>query len=242
MLLFHPSWISYLTCHTLPVMLSFDMCATIGSMILVLLIYYYYFRVPNGLPKVPAIPVYVSLAGLWTDMGYDEIYDRWLRKPLETHGAVKVWFRGRWSILTTRPDLLSCIFRNEDLYAKAGNFTQAPWTVTAALVGDNILGAHGEKWKLMSSIIKLALMKNRHESKLLLEKSRAFVDLLLSTQTEGPHGGVLVDPLIQRFTLAAMGESMLDLDLGVSGNLIADGFSADCCYRPSIKLDFASMN
>lgn len=121
-------------------MLSFFTCAAIGSVILVLLVYYYYFRVPNNLPNVPAIPVYVSLAGLWANMGNDEIYDRWPRKPLETHGAVKVWFRGRWSILTTRPDLLSSIFRNEDLYAKAGNFTQVPWTVTAALVGDNILG------------------------------------------------------------------------------------------------------
>lgn len=208
-------------------MLSFFMCAAIGSMILVLLVYYCYFRVPNGLPNVPVIPVYVSLAGLWTDMGYDEIYDRWLRKPLKTHGAVKVWFRGRWSILTTRPDLLSCIFRNEDLYAKAGNFTLVPWTVTAAFVGDNILGAHGEKWKLMASIIKPGLLKNRHESKLLLEKSRAFVDLLLSTQARGRHDGVLVDPLIQRFTLAAMGESMLDLDFGVSSNSIADGFFDD---------------
>lgn len=96
------------------------MCAAIGSVIFVFSVYYYYFRMPNSLPNVPAIPVYVSLAGLWANMGNDEIYDRWLRKPLETHGAVKVWFRGRWSILTTRPDLLSFIFRNEDLYAKAG--------------------------------------------------------------------------------------------------------------------------
>lgn len=151
-----------------PFMLLFFMCAAIGSVTFAILVYYYHFWVPNGLPNVPAIPVYVSLAGLWADMGNDEIYDRWLRKPLETYGAVKIWFWGRWSIFTTRPDLLSLIFRNKDLYAKAGNFTLVPWTVTAALVGDNILGAHGEKWKLMSSIIKPRLLKNRHELKLLL--------------------------------------------------------------------------
>lgn len=224
MLLFTRSSPSYLTCHILAVMLSLFMCAGIGSVILALLVYYQYFRVPNGLPYVPTIPAYVSLAGLWADMGNDEIYDRWLRKPLEAHGAVKVWFRGRWSILTTRPDLLSFIFRNEDLYAKAGNFTLLPWTVTAAMVGDNMLGAHGEKWKLMASIIKPGSLKTRHDSKLLLEKSRAFVDLLLNTQAGETHGGVLVDPLIQRFTLAAMGECMLDVDLGVSSNSIADCF------------------
>lgn len=69
-------------------MLSFLVCTAIGSEILALLVYYY-FRVPNALPNVPAIPIYVSLAGLWSNMGNDENYDQWLQKPLETHGAVK---------------------------------------------------------------------------------------------------------------------------------------------------------
>lgn len=202
-------------------MLSFLECVATACVVLTVLVYYY-IRIPKGLPDVPAIPIYVSLASLWSDMGNDEIYDRWLRKPLEKHGAVKVWFRGRWSILTTQPGLLSAIFRNENLYAKSGNFTIVPWTVTAAMVGDNILGAHGDKWKLMTSIIKPGLQKKRHESKLILEKSREFVDLLLRTQAENPQSGILVDPLIQRFTLATMGECMLDLDFGVSRDSTAN--------------------
>lgn len=80
----------------------------------------------------------------------------------------------------------------------------------------------------MASIIKPGLLKTRQESKLLLEKSREFVHLLLRTQAGGPPDGVVVDPLIQRFTLAAMGESMLDKDLEISSNLIADcSYSAD---------------
>ena len=53
----------------------------------------------------------------------------------------------------------------------------------------------------MASIIKPALLKTRHESKLLLEKWREFVHLLLCTQAGGPPDGVVVDPLIQRSPL-----------------------------------------
>lgn len=198
-------------------MLSFFVYAAYSSMILTLLVYKY-FHVPKGLPNVPTVPVYVTLAGLWSGLGQDEIYDRRLRKPLETHGAVKIWVQGGWRILITRPDLLTSVFRDEDLYAKVGNMKRAPWTVISAIIGDNILPAHGDKCRLFASIMKPGLQKMHHHSGLLLDKSREFIDLLIRTQAEGPDGGILVDSLIQRFTLAAMGESLLDLDLGVSSS------------------------
>ena len=48
-------------------------------------------RIPSDMPKnIPSVPIYVSLLGLWSDMGQDEIYERWLRRPLEKYGAVKI--------------------------------------------------------------------------------------------------------------------------------------------------------
>jgi hypothetical protein len=37
-------------------------------------------------PNLPRIPIYVSILGLWSSMGQDEIYERWFRAPLEILG------------------------------------------------------------------------------------------------------------------------------------------------------------
>jgi unspecific monooxygenase len=188
-----------------------------GFLAFVSALLYSYIRIPSSLPKgIPSVPIYVSLLGLWSDMGQDEIYDRWLRVKLEKFGAVKIWFAGRWNILVTRPDLVSYMFRNEDIYAKAGSQKKIPWSVIAALVGDNIINSHGEDWKHYTHIMKPGMQKTNFDSKPILDKSRRFVDLLLRTQDGNRKQGVLVNPLIQRFAIAAMGESFLDIDFGVS--------------------------
>lgn len=176
-------------------------------------------RVPSNFPKnIPAVPIHLSLIGLWSDMGQDEIYDRWLRQPLEKYGAVKIWFAGRWNILMTRPEYLSDMLKREDVFAKAGSQKKIPWSVMASLVGDNIINSHGDDWKLYTSVMKPGLQKTNFNTKPILDKSRRFVDLLLSEQSAvGDNGaGVLVNPIIQRFSIAAMGESFLDIDFEVS--------------------------
>ena len=162
------------------------------------------------------MPIYISLLGLWSDMGQDEIYDRWLRQPLEKYGAVKIWFAGLWNVLVTRPEYLTDMFRREDVFAKAGSQKKIPWSVMASLVGDNIINSHGADWKLYTSVMKPGLQKTNFDSRPILEKSRRFVDLLLKEQLiVGGRKGVLVNPIIQRFAIAAMGESFLDIDFGV---------------------------
>lgn len=189
----------------------------VTALVLVLALYSYV-RIPGNMPKnIPSVPIYISLIGLWSSMGQDEIYDRWLRQPLEKYGAVKIWFAGRWNVLVTRPDLLTDMMRNEDIYAKAGSQKKIPWSVISSLVGDNIINSHGDDWKLYTSVMKPGMQKTSFDSKPLLEKSRVFVSLLLKDQEEaGPSGSVLVNPLIQRFAIAAMGESFLDIDFQVS--------------------------
>ncbi|KAJ5580293.1 Cytochrome monooxygenase xanG [Penicillium hispanicum] len=180
-----------------------------------LLVLYWYIRVPGDMPKnIPTVPIYISLLGLWSEMGQDTIYDRWLREPLEKHGAVKIWFAGRWNVLATRPQFLVDMFRHEDIYAKAGSQKKIPWSVIAALVGDNIINAHGDNWKLYTSIMKPGLQRRITDSTPLLQKSRRFVDILLQEQAKLRDGkGVLVNPIIQRWALSCMGLSFMNVDL-----------------------------
>ena len=197
---------------------------TVAGCILLLLalLLYSALRIPSNFPKnIPAVPIYISLMGLWSDMGQDEIYDRWLRARLEKYGAVKIWFAGRWNILMTRPEFLSDMLKREDVFAKAGSQKKIPWSVMASLVGDNIINAHGEDWKLYTSVMKPGLQKTNFDTRPILVKSRRFVDLLVEEQgTVGRDRGVLVNPIIQRFAIAAMGESFLDIDFEVSDRLI----------------------
>ncbi|PLB42266.1 cytochrome P450 monooxygenase xanG [Aspergillus candidus] len=184
----------------------------------VIFLLWYYLHVPWNLPNLPRIPFYVSIIGLWSSMGQDEIYERWLRKPLESHGAVLIWFAGRWSILVTKPEWLTDMFRNEDLYAKAGSQKKIPWSVIATLVGDNIINAHGEDWKLYTAIMKPGLQKRQFDVQPLVRKSKRFVDKLVEEQricsADGCSGkGIVANHYVQQWAVDVMGVSFLDLDL-----------------------------
>lgn len=184
---------------------------------LIALFIWYHLHIPFSLPtNIPTIPIYVSLLGLWSDMGQDEIYERWLRAPLETHGAVKIWFAGRWSILVTRAEYLTDMFRREDVFAKAGSQKKIPWSVISALVGDNIINSHGEDWKLYTGIMKPGLQKRKWGTEGLAADTALFVSKLLEDQKiRGQGVGIMVNPLIQRWAVQCMGRNFLDMDIGV---------------------------
>lgn len=171
----------------------------------------WYLHVPRSLPPLPVIPIYVCLLGLWSSMGQDEIYERWFRTPLENQGAVIVWFAGRWSILVSRPEWLTDMFRNEELYAKAGSQVKIPHAVIATLVGDNIINSH-DNWKLYTSIMKPGLQKRVFDTTSLLKQSRKLVNVLLSKNEES----IAVNDDVQKWAVDVMGENFLDLDFGVS--------------------------
>jgi unspecific monooxygenase len=178
------------------------------------------------MPKnIPAAPIYISLLGFWSNMGQDEIYDRWLREPLEKYGAVKLWFSGQWSILTTRPDLLTEIFRNEDVYIKAGSQIKNPGGIISELVGDNIINTHGDNWRLYTSIMKPGLQKRVFDTRPILEKSRTYVTLLLREQ-EASRSSTGINPssLNQRWAISVMGQSFLDIDFG-------------CLEKPGVRIE-----
>ncbi|KAB8542084.1 hypothetical protein FH972_025547 [Carpinus fangiana] len=187
----------------------------LGSIAVVAFTIWYYIHVPLSLPKnIPRIPIYVSLLGLWSSMGQDEIYEKWLREPLERYGAVKIWFAGQWSILVTKPEYLTDMFRNEDVYAKAGSQVKIPWSVISSLVGDNIINSHGENWHLYTSIMKPGMQKRTWDAGVMVDDTRHFIRLCLQQQKDlSMQDGVMVNPLIQRWAIQIMGRNFLDTDL-----------------------------
>jgi xanthocillin biosynthesis cytochrome P450 monooxygenase len=188
----------------------------VSAVIAVAILLWSMIRIPSDMPKnIPSVPIYVSLLGLWSDMGQDEIYARWLREPLEKYGAVKIFFAGRWNVLVTKPEFLTDMFRNEDLYAKAGSQKKIPWSVIATLVGDNVINSHGEDWRLYTSVMKPGIQKQDFKIEPIIAKTKTFVSMLLKEQENiGQKSGVLVNGLIQRWAIAIMGESFLDIDFG----------------------------
>ncbi|CAG7944918.1 unnamed protein product [Penicillium salamii] len=177
------------------------------------LFFIWYFHIPRTFPSLPIIPIYVPLLGLWSSMGQDEIYERWFRAPLEAHGAVIVWHAGRWSILVSRPEWLTDMFRNENLYVKAGSQVKNPHSVIATLVGDNIINSH-QNWKLYTSIMKPGLQKKVFDTTSLLRQSNKLDDVLISKG----KGSIQVNDDVQKWAVDVMGENFLALDFESLGN------------------------
>ena len=175
-------------------------------------------RMSNSLPRqTPSVPIYISLIDLLSDMGQNEICNKWLRAKLQKYGALEIWFAGRWNTLITWPDYLSDSPKHEDVYAKAGSQTKIPVRVMASWVGDRLIKSHGQDWKLYTPVMKPGLQKKNFDTTSIVYKSRRIVDLVLKAQSGLPElNGVLVNPLIQRFASATMGESSLDIDFGVN--------------------------
>ncbi|KAI9653344.1 MAG: cytochrome P450-dit2 [Alyxoria varia] len=183
---------------------------------------------PSNFPKdIPTIPFYVTLLPLVTDMDQLELYDRYLARPMQEHGAVKVFFAGQWNILVGRASMLQEVFKYEDIYAKSGNQRKIPNSVLAEYTGDNIISAHGSDWKLYSNVMKPGLLKTFPIDSL-VDNTKTLVGLFtsslviagssvsnenaessLTTQKTDP---VLVGPILQRYSLANLSKTLLGTD------------------------------
>lgn len=196
-----------------------------GSIGLLTFTLWYYLHVPSTLPRsIPSVPIYVSLVALWSNMGQDEVYEKWLREPLERYGAVKIWFAGQWSILVTQPDYLADMFRNEHIFAKAGSQVKIPWSVIASLVGDNIINTH-DNWSKFTKVMKPAMQKRAWDLTPMLEETNTMIDIFLGEQATSPRGaGLPVNPLIQRWAIQIMARSYMRTDL-------------NCLHNPNVRLE-----
>lgn len=176
---------------------------------------------PFGLPRnLPTIPIYVSFLPLLTDMDQLEIFEKYIREPMEKYGAVKIFFANRWNILTSKPEFLNVMFRNEDTFAKSGNQKKIPYSVLAQYTGDNVISAHGKIWMKYRNCIKSQL--TIFDQQPLLNNAQLFVKLLDNQIKRSKDNVILLPPLIQRLTLANISQIALGFDIGTL-NFSAEG-------------------
>ncbi|PGH30762.1 hypothetical protein GX50_06482 [[Emmonsia] crescens] len=189
--------------------------AGIGATVVLLTVSaWWYLRIPSDMPKnIPTVPFYVSSIARFIDFGQDEIYDRWLREPLEKYGAVKFWFSSQWTVLLAKPEYINDLLRNENVFTKEGNSKRIPFSVIAAFLGNNIISAHGETWKLYTSIMKAGIQRRITDTSKLLGRSKQLVRAILQSQeAAGEDFGIDLESLVSRYTIYIVGEHFLQTD------------------------------
>ncbi|OAX77126.1 hypothetical protein ACJ72_08579, partial [Emergomyces africanus] len=164
----------------------------VAAAVLLVVAVWWYLRIPAGMPgNIPTVPFYVSSIAYFIDLGQDEIYDRWLRDPLENYGAVKFWVSSQWTVLLAKPEYINDLLRNANVYTKAGNSKRIPFSVIATFLGNNIISSHGKTWKLYSSIMKPGIQRRITDSSKLLGRSKQLVRTILQSQaTAGTDFGI----------------------------------------------------
>ncbi|SCU95204.1 LADA_0G14224g1_1 [Lachancea dasiensis] len=190
---------------------------------------------PWNFPKnIPTIPFYVTfLTTLW-DFDQEDIFNLYLREPLEKYGAVKLYFGSRWNVVVSRPELLAQMFKDEDTFAKSGNHIKIPYGVISAYTGENVISAHGAIWKIFRRTITPGLQIFDHRP--MVEHADLFCSLIskqlaknvtlcpkrtlshpLATsdfESQSTSGEVVMPELIQRLSLANISKVALGLDIG----------------------------
>lgn len=184
---------------------------------------------PRNFPKnIPSIPFYVTFLGAVTNLDQEEIFKKYFQKKLETHGAVKLYFASRWSILVTSPTFLLEIFKNQEIYEKRGNHFKSPHSVLAEYTGDNVISAGNENWKLYrkfvtNSILFPDLEPLQRNTQTLVDNFRRFAD----------GRSHLVADTLEKYTLGCLGDCIVGVDLHTDGNEKNKKFYSDLKYLES---------
>jgi cytochrome P450 len=195
--------------------------------VLIISIYYVFLLPPRHPQNIPAIPFWVTLLPFFQDVDQSETFRRYIEQPLRKHGAVKIFFGAQWNVLVHKPAYLAEIFRQEDFYQKSGNQKKIPHSVLASFLGDNIISAHGEDWKLYQGVIKPGLQKTFDPAPV-IEHARLLTALIRRAKDAAGLKGLLVQELMQRYTIANTTRVLLQMDVSVRtllGHLPADLFS-----------------
>lgn len=172
----------------------------------------YLFTPPRDFPKnIPTIPFYYALLPLFKDGDQLELYHQYLKEPLETYGAVKIFFGGRWNILVRKPSYIAQVFKHEDTFAKSGNQVKIPHSLLAEYTGDNIISGHGKDWKLYTSVIKPALQAD-HDSTLLWKNSTILKDMFIQDSNKANGNGTAIYAPLHRHALANLSEVLYGSD------------------------------
>ncbi|KAH7382764.1 cytochrome P450 [Cadophora sp. MPI-SDFR-AT-0126] len=136
-----------------------------------------------------------------------------LKSHLHDFGVVRTWLAGHWSLVITHPNLLVEVFKNEQVYSKAGFHVKTPRTVFGQLFGANIGDSHGEEWKLFRTYMKPGLQDRPVDYQTLSDISNRFIDLLLSEQSTLLYGDHLnCDESTRKWAIDAVGSHFFNTD------------------------------
>ncbi|KAJ4375175.1 cytochrome P450-dit2 [Neocucurbitaria cava] len=164
------------------------------------------FTPPRNFPtNIPTIPFYYGLLPLFKDVDQSELYRQYLKEPLAKYGAVKLFFGGQWNILVTKPSYIAEVFKHEETYAKSGNQVKIPHSVLAEYTGENIISAHGEKWKLYQGVIKPALQADQDPEQI-WKNSRILRNMFLGESKKAGGNGIPIYTPLHRYALANLSE------------------------------------
>lgn len=202
-----------------------DMISLLGNLllgaILSLAFTYYVFLLPPRYPQgIPAVPFWVTLIPFFKDVDQSETFKKYIEGPIRTHGAVKIFFAARWNVLVHHPRYLSEVFKRENIYQKSGNQKKIAHSVLAAFLGDNIISSHGSTWKEYRDVIKPGLQRT-FEAEILVRNAEKLCGLLgdASFQAAGAPRAIIVQELLQRYTIANIAQVILQTDFGVRHHL-----------------------
>ncbi|KAI1361228.1 Dit2 protein [Xylaria arbuscula] len=171
---------------------------------------------PSHFPKnIPTIPFYYTLLSLVKEVDQEQLYRKYLEKPLKEWGAVKIFFGGHWNVLITRPTYMAQVLKYDEDFPKTGNQVKNPHSVLALYTGENIISAAGENWKLFADIMKPALQANIDAS-IIVRNAHKLVDLFLQEQQQ--KNSVDVSENVQAYAIANVSESLLGAKFEALGN------------------------
>jgi hypothetical protein len=108
----------------------------VGCILLFTFVYYVFLLPPKYPQNIPAVPFWVVLIPLFKDVDQEKTYREYLEKPLQAHGAVKLFFGARWNILVQRSSYVAHMFKDEDVFQKSGNQKKIPHSILAVFLGN----------------------------------------------------------------------------------------------------------
>lgn len=170
---------------------------------------------PKQPVNIPAIPFWVALIPLFKDVDQADIFRRYIEEPVRRHGAVKLFFGARWNLLVHKPAYLAEVFKEEDVYQKSGNQKKIPHSVLAEFLGDNIISSYGAVWRNYRAVVTPGLQK-KFEGGRIAANAKRLCELLRAAQLRAGAGGVAVQELLQRYSVANCSEVLLQTELDAS--------------------------
>lgn len=160
---------------------------------------------PANFPKsIPTIPFYVSFLPLVTGWDQTQVFERYLKTPFATHGAVKLYFAGRWNVVFARPSYVLTMWKHVDKFTKSGNQEKIPYSVLAHYTGDNVISAHGQMWKQYRYLVAPAI---QHPDLSLIAQNTAEAVAKIDREPLGQ--------LLQKLALANVTTLVLGADIDV---------------------------